>query len=78
MYTEIARGSQLNDRQVISVGAKQNLSLILQEKLVQEIIGCLSKSRALFYYYKDRYALMLLSYLVEAGRLVPEIKASRY
>lgn len=45
---------------------------------VQEIMECLPKGRTKFYYYKDRYALMLLSYCIGNGMTIREIKKSRY
>ena len=43
-----------------------------------EIIECLPKGRTIFHYFKDRYALELLSYHVGAGKPVAEVKRSRY
>ena len=34
--------------------------------------------RTLFYYYKDRYALQLLTYFVGSGKTVREVKQSRF
>lgn len=50
--------------------------MIMKEELVQEIIDCCQKDRSLFYYFKDRYALMLLSYYVGNARKVSVIKRS--
>ena len=45
---------------------------------IQEIKDCLSDGRILFHYFKDRYALMLLSYLVAEGLKIREIKMSHF
>ena len=46
---------------------------------VEEIIACLPTGRTLFPYFKDRYALLLLAWLVgEEGRSIRDIKASPY
>lgn len=49
----------------------------MKEAFVQEIIACLPKDRSLFYYFKDRYALMLLSHFVGDGKTIREIRESR-
>lgn len=43
-----------------------------------EIIECLPKSRTLFHYFQDRYALELLKYHVGTGRSISEVKASPF
>jgi hypothetical protein len=50
----------------------------MKRKEAEEIIACLPRGRTLFYYFKDRYALMLLADLVQEGMPVREVKASRY
>lgn len=50
----------------------------MKQKHVQEIIDCLGGSREKFYYHKDRYALMLLSYVVGSGMSIREIKQSKF
>ena len=50
----------------------------MQPHVIDEIIACLPKGRTLFHYFKDRYALMLLSYFVKNGKTMKEIKTSRY
>jgi len=37
----------------------------MKQQLVDEIIACMPKERTVFRYFKDRYALMLLSYMVD-------------
>ncbi|WP_028315015.1 hypothetical protein [Desulfatibacillum aliphaticivorans] len=48
----------------------------MKEETVNEIIDCLPKGRTPFYYFRDRYALMMLSYFVGDGKRVQEIKKS--
>lgn len=50
----------------------------MEKKQIDELIECLSGDRTKFYYYKDRYALMLLSYFIGQGQPVHEIKRSYY
>ena len=50
----------------------------MEKKLIQEIIECLPKDRTKFYYFKDKYVLMLLSYLVKNGTTVRDIEKSQY
>jgi hypothetical protein len=45
---------------------------------VIEIIECLPKGRTLYHYFKDRYALQLLSWFVGEGRTVREVKTSPF
>jgi hypothetical protein len=45
---------------------------------LDRIVGRLPSARTLFYYFKDRYALMLLEEVVGQGRAVSELKTSRY
>ena len=45
---------------------------------VDEIIACLPKGRTLFYYFQDRYALLLLSYLVGAGRSKADVRRTSF
>jgi len=44
----------------------------------REIIACLPEGRTLFYYFRGRYALMLLSYAVGDGVPVARLKQTRY
>jgi len=44
--------------------------------LIDEVIECLPKGRTKYHYYKDRYALMLLSYQIGQGMKVADIKKS--
>ncbi len=44
--------------------------------LVDEVIACLPEGRTRYYYFKDRYALMMLSYQIGKGMSVGEIKKS--
>ncbi len=50
----------------------------MREQLAQDIIDGLPKERTLFYYYKDRYAVMLLDHLVEHEQSIAEIKNSKF
>ncbi len=50
----------------------------MEKDQIQEIIECLPKGRTKFYYFKDRYALMLLSYFIGKGMTIREIKNSPY
>jgi hypothetical protein len=51
----------------------------MDKKAVEEIITCLPQGRTLFDYFKDRYAVLLLSYFVEnADKTVAECKRTPY
>lgn len=50
----------------------------MEQRQIDEIVECLPKGRTLFSYFKDRYALLLLSHFVGKGKKVHEIKKSRY
>jgi len=51
----------------------------MERKQIEEIIECLPRGRTKFYYYKDRYAQMLLSYFIgKKGLAVHQLKNSRY
>lgn len=50
----------------------------MEQAHIDEIIGCLPKGRTLFPYFKDRYALLLLSYFVDGGKPMRAIKQSRF
>ncbi|MCG8634645.1 MAG: hypothetical protein MI863_12510, partial [Desulfobacterales bacterium] len=50
----------------------------MKEETVQEIIECFQGDRNLFYYFKDRYALMLLSYLVDDAAPVSRLRNHRF
>ncbi len=50
----------------------------MDKKLLNEIIACLPKGKTLFYYFKDRYASMLLADYVGEGMPVKQVKQSRY
>lgn len=45
---------------------------------LREILHCLGGARRVFPYFKDRYALKLLSWFVREGKHVRDIKASRF
>ena len=45
---------------------------------VTEIIQCLPKDKTHFHYFKDRYALLLLSYFVGEGQKRSQIKNSQF
>lgn len=46
----------------------------MDKQFILELIACLPQERTKFYYFKDRFALMLLSYLVGNGATVSELK----
>lgn len=50
----------------------------MEKDKIQEIIECLPKGRTKFYYFRDRYALMLLSYAVGQGKAIREMKTGPY
>ncbi len=51
----------------------------MKQELVDEIIACMPKERTLFRYFKDRYALMLLSYMTEKNiNDISDIKKSDF
>lgn len=50
----------------------------MQANEVQTIMECLPKGKTPFYYFRDRFAPMLLSYGVRDGATVGEVKKSRY
>lgn len=52
--------------------------IVMKVDEIREIMDCLPKGRTKFYYFKDRYALMLLAYLVGDGKSVRDIKGSRF
>lgn len=49
----------------------------MKKEEVNEVIACLPKERTLFHYFKDRYALMLLSDAARGGATMTSIKRSR-
>jgi len=46
----------------------------MNTELAKEIIACLPEGRTIFRYFKDRYALAMLSYIVGRGMTPSEIK----
>lgn len=50
----------------------------MKNDTLQEILACLSNEKRLFYYFKDKYALNLLSYYVGDGKNIRDIKKSRF
>lgn len=50
----------------------------MQDIELQEIFKCLPRGRTVFHYYRDRYALMILSYCAESGITMKELKQSRF
>lgn len=50
----------------------------MREEEIDEIVRHLPKERTQFFYFKDRYALMLLADLVGSGRKVREIRNSSF
>ena len=54
------------------------LYCLMKQQEISDIIDGLPKGRTLFHYFKDRYALELLSYFAGTGITVRDIKASPY
>jgi len=52
--------------------------MIMNKESAQEIIDYFQKDRMLFYYFKNRYALMLLSYFVEHTEQISRIRKKRF
>lgn len=50
----------------------------MQSLEADNIIKCLPQGKTLFYYFKDRYALMLLGYFVGPGKRKQEIQNSEF
>jgi hypothetical protein len=50
----------------------------MERKEVSEVLECLSGDRDVFYYFRDRYAVELLSWFAGGGKTIREIKSSRY
>ncbi len=50
----------------------------MKDQLINDIIADLPKDRTLYYYFKDRYALMLLSSAIGEGKTVRAIKQSPF
>lgn len=50
----------------------------MDKEIADEIIACLPEGRTFFHYFKDRYALILLSRVVGSGVTVAELKRSPY
>lgn len=50
----------------------------MDKKLVNEIMACLPRERTVFRYFKDRYALILLSHYVGEGKAIASIRESAY
>ena len=50
----------------------------MDQAQIDEIMGALPKGRTLFPYFKDGYALMLLSHFVGTGKPMREVKKSRF
>lgn len=49
----------------------------MEQIQLEEILQCLEQNRTKFYYHKDQYALMLLSYFVKKGLKISEIRNSK-
>ena len=49
----------------------------MDKSLVEEIRACLPRGRTLFHYFKDRYALMLLAWMVGEGAPLSRLRAGR-
>lgn len=50
----------------------------MEKYLVEEIIACQHDERQFFYYFKDRYALLLLSYITHNGLKISALKNSDF
>lgn len=50
----------------------------MEKEQFQEIIACLPRGRTVFHYFKDRFAPLLLRYLVGDGVRVSDLKNTRY
>lgn len=50
----------------------------MKKEEIDEIIACLPSERTLFYYFKERYALMLLAWFAGSGMKISAIKKSPY
>lgn len=50
----------------------------MSPEAVDEIIACLPQGRTLFHYFKDRYALLLLSMVMDGSLKVSEIKSGPF
>ena len=50
----------------------------MESHLAREVIECLTQTRSLFHYFKDRYALLILARVVGAGTSVGAIKRSPF
>lgn len=50
----------------------------MEQQEIEEVLGCLSQEPDKFYYFKDFYAVMMLSYVVGSGMKIHEIKKSRF
>ena len=50
----------------------------MDQAQINAIMGALPKGRTLFFYFKDRYALVLLSHFVGAGKPMRVVKQSRF
>ena len=50
----------------------------MDQTQIDEIVACLPRGRTLFPYFKDRYALMLLTYFVGVGKPMRVVKQSRF
>lgn len=47
----------------------------MSPEAVDEIIACLPQGRTLFHYFKDRYALLLLSMMIDGPSKISEVKS---
>jgi hypothetical protein len=50
----------------------------MNKNLAQEVIACLPRGKTRFDYFKDRYALLLLSYVVGKAANIGSLRRSRY
>ncbi|MDM8566840.1 hypothetical protein QUF74_14450 [Candidatus Halobeggiatoa sp. HSG11] len=50
----------------------------MNQQQVNELIQILSQERMLFYYFKDYYAFLLLSYLIDDGLSIQEIAQTKF
>jgi hypothetical protein len=50
----------------------------MDRALLDEITACLRQERTIFYYFRDRYALLLLQWAVGQGRSMRELRHSQF
>lgn len=50
----------------------------MEQQQIEEVLECLSPNPTKFYYFKDLYAAMMLSYVLGSGMKIHEIKKTKY